>query len=392
MDVTAAPATIPARRLVQLDAALAVLLLLATLRTINRHSSAPIGVGWDVVRCTAAGAACGALLFRRRYPAVVLAIVVPATAILVALGDHGAGQAAIGFAVYSSAVRSPRRLRLELIAGIVGALAVAALLAPHGVSWAAVVAGPVVVTVGWLAGENVRAQREVTREAAERAVARERERDAQAREAATQERVQIARELHDVVAHSMSLIAVRAGAARLVLDTDRDEVRDALSIIETASRQALREMRQIVGVLREPGDSTGPLEPAPGLGDLPDLLDRVAHTGTHVDLHVDGRARVLPPGVDLSAYRIVQEAITNVVRHAGPTRAHVALQYHPDEIEIDVTDEGGNGPPGDASASGHGLIGMHERVALFGGFLTFGPAGRGFRVHARLPTDHDAAR
>jgi signal transduction histidine kinase len=380
---------IPEHRWIEFDVVLAAVLFLASLRTILRQTSDPIGTSWDVVRMVAAGIACGALPFRRRHPTFMLAVVAAAVAVLVLLGEHGAAEAAIGFAIYSLAATSTQRVSPTLVGGLVGLVLLAALVAPNGVSLPAVIAGPAIVLVGWLAGENVRTQRAHERDAAERALEREREREARARQAATQERVLIARELHDVVAHSMSLIAVWAGAARLVSDTDPDETRDALAIIETTSREALREMRRLVGVLREPGESAGHLEPAPGLRDVAELVSRVEQTGTHVDLHIEGDQRPQAPGVDVSAFRIVQEAITNVVRHAGPTSAHVWLRYRPDELEIEVTDDGGtiahlDSPP----RAGHGLIGMRERVALYGGELTAGPFGNGFRVYARLPT-HD---
>jgi signal transduction histidine kinase len=197
--------------------------------------------------------------------------------------------------------------------------------------------------------------------------------------------------LHDVVAHSMSLIAVRAGAARLVIGSNPQEARDALAIIETTSRDALREMRRLVGVLREPGESAGHLQPAPGLRDVPELVRRVEQTGTAVDLHIEGEQRSLPAGVELSAYRIVQEAITNVVRHAGSANAHVWLRYLPNELEIQVTNDGGAAPDDSPVPAGHGLIGMRERVALYGGTLTAGPSGSGFQVCARLPTHDDSA-
>ncbi|HEY1738038.1 MAG TPA: sensor histidine kinase [Acidimicrobiia bacterium] len=395
MDVLGhAPVTgsrIPERRWIEFDVALAAVLYLASLRTIVRQTGDPTGASWDVVRVVAAAIACGALPFRRRHPAAVLAVVAAAVAVLVVLGQHGAGEAAIGLAVYSWAAMSPRRVPPMVVGSLVGLVLLGALVAPNGVSLAAVIAGPAIVLVGWLAGENVRTQRVHDRDADERAAERERGREERARQAATEERVLIARELHDVVAHSMSLIAVRAGAARLVIDKDPDEARDALAIIETASREALREMRRLVGGLREPDDSAGRLRPAPGLSDVGELVRRVEQTGTHVDLHIEGDPRPVPPGVDLSAYRIVQEAITNVVRHAGPTSAQVSLRYLPDALEIEVTDDGGTTHLDARPGAGHGLIGMRERVALYGGDLTAGPYGNGFRVGARLPTDDDGA-
>jgi signal transduction histidine kinase len=374
-----------------LDVVLAVVLFLATRRTIGRHNSDPNGASWDAVRYVAAALACGALSFRRSHPAVVLAVVAAGVAALLALGEHGAGLSAVAFAIYSTAAHSSRRLSPAVVGGILAALLLSAVVAPNGVSWPAIIVGPGTVLLGWLAGENVRSQRAYTRDAAERAAERERTHDAQLREAATRERVVIARELHDVVAHSMSLIAVRAGAARLVIDSDTEEVREALAIIETTSRQSLREMRRLVGVLREPDGPDPQLEPAPGLRDISELIGRVEQTGTPVELHVEGTQRSLPPGVDLSAYRIVQEALTNIVRHAGRANARLWLRYEPNELEIEVIDDGANAPGNAAPGTGHGLIGMRERVALYGGHFAAGPTGHGFRVCARLRTDEEPA-
>jgi signal transduction histidine kinase len=388
----APPATrISERTWFSLDVLLAVVLFLATRRTIGRHNSDPGGASWDAVRYVAAGLACGALSFRRSHPALVLAVVAAGVAGLLVLGEHGAGLSAVAFAIYSAAAHASRRLSPGLVGGVLAGLVLSAVVAPNGVSWPAIIVGPGTVLVGWLAGENVRTQRAYTRDAAERVAERERTHEAQVREAATRERVVIARELHDVVAHAMSLIAVRAGAARLVVDSDTDEVREALTIIETTSRQSLREMRRLVGVLREPDGPDPQLEPAPGLGEIPELIGRVEQTGTHVELHVEGTQRPLPPGVDLSAYRIVQEALTNIVRHAGPTRARLWLRYVPDELEIEVVDDGANSQANPSPRTGHGLIGMRERVALYGGHLVAGPTGRGYRVCARLRTDEESA-
>jgi signal transduction histidine kinase len=199
-----------------------------------------------------------------------------------------------------------------------------------------------------------------------------------------EERLQIARELHDVVAHSMSMVAVQAGVGRYVIERDPAEAASALAAIETTSRTALREMRQLLGILRdgEPGEMLA----APGLEDIPDLARRA---GLHVDVAVRGTPRRLPTGMDLAAFRIVQEALTNVVKHSGTDRGRVEVTYSADAVAVEVTDEGAGvapGSPGDVGR-GHGLTGMRERVALYGGEFSAGPLpGRGYRVSARLPT------
>ncbi|MEP7025759.1 MAG: sensor histidine kinase, partial [Actinomycetota bacterium] len=227
--------------------------------------------------------------------------------------------------------------------------------------------------------------------AAEQAAAAEAAQAEQVRQALADERAQIARELHDIVAHAMSVIAVRSGVARMVIDTQPEQAREALAIIETTTRRSLQEMRLLVGVLRGAGEHPAELSPVPGLGDLGPLITDAALAGVTAEVSTDGPARVLPPAVGLSAYRIVQEALTNVVRHAGPGRAWVRISYRPDEVIIEVADEGPGGPAPEATArvgSGHGLIGMRERAALFGGELTAGPraAGTGFGIRASLRT------
>jgi signal transduction histidine kinase len=187
----------------------------------------------------------------------------------------------------------------------------------------------------------------------------------------------------------MSVIAVRSGVARMVIDTDPSQAREALTIIETTTRRSLREMRLLVSMLRDAEDHDAELSPVPGLGDLDRLVAETAAAGVAVDVEIDGTVRALSPAADLSAYRIVQEALTNVVRHAGPTHARVQISYLSGEVSIEVTDDGPRGqapPPVSRAGSGHGLIGMRERAALFGGQLAAGPDAAGFRVKAIIPT------
>jgi signal transduction histidine kinase len=243
------------------------------------------------------------------------------------------------------------------------------------------------VLLAWLAGENTRSRRVYAAAVAQRAAERELEREERSRRAVAEERIVIARELHDIVAHAMSVITVRAGVARMVMSAQPEEAAEALGIIETTARRALQEMRLLVGVLRNVEGGDGDLGPAPGLGSIVDLIDQAGHAGVAVTVEIVGERRVVPGGADLSAYRIIQEALTNVVKHAGPTRARLRIEYRPDDIVIEVTDEGGPrwDPPQVDPTSGHGLIGMRERVALYGGALSAGPQGRGFAVRACLP-------
>jgi signal transduction histidine kinase len=223
----------------------------------------------------------------------------------------------------------------------------------------------------------------------DRATERERERADRALRAVADERLRIARDLHDIVAHAMSVVAIRSGVARVVLDTKPGEAREALEIIEATSKRALAEMRLLVGVLRQPEESAA-LGPAPGLADIPELIHQVSQAGVDVEIDVEGDTAALPAGVDLSAYRIIQEALTNVVRHAGPTTAHLVVRHRHDRLEIEVVDDGS--PAGrpqvvTPGVQGHGLVGMRERVGLFGGDLSAAPDGSGFRVFATLPFD-----
>ena len=230
----------------------------------------------------------------------------------------------------------------------------------------------------------------------ERAAGRDREREQEARRAGAEERIRIARELHDVVAHALSIIAVRSGVARQVADARPEEAQEALAVIDETSRLALHELRLLVGVLRDadPDADSSDRVPAPGRADLPDLVTHIAQAGVAVDVHVDGRPRHLGPSVELSAYRIVQEALTNVVRHAGPATAELTLRYCPSELVIEVIDDSRSWPdPGlpkpAANGAGHGIVGMRERVALYGGTLVAAPTTTGFRVLARIPTGDD---
>jgi signal transduction histidine kinase len=212
-----------------------------------------------------------------------------------------------------------------------------------------------------------------------------------ASQAVAEERLRIARELHDVVAHSMAVIAVQAGFGQYVIDSQPGQAREALSAIQGTSRDALDEMRRMLSVLRQ-GDAEGapaapeaPLRPADGLADLERLITRVGHAGVHVDLLITGQPVDVPASVGLSAFRIIQEALTNVVKHAATPDCQVRLDYREQELSLEIVDEGdGTAPPG--PGSGHGLIGMRERVLLCGGEFSAGPRpDRGFRVAATLP-------
>jgi signal transduction histidine kinase len=362
----------------------------------------PTGSGWTAVRYLAAVAGCAAIVFRWRFPVAALGVACGAAALFNALAGHfgdrdGSALACIPVAltVYAVVSVSARRAVPVIVGAAVAVVEAGAAMAAGGPDGAAVLSAPALAVVGWLAAENVRARRAYEQGLAERAAERARE---QARHASAEERVRIARELHDIVAHAMSIIAVRSGVARMVLDVRPGEARDALEIIEGTSRQALREMRVLVGVLRDAdADNThGDRSPAPGLASLPRLIADIGQAGVPVAVRVEGQARTLSPGVDLSAYRIIQEALTNVVRHAAPATAELILRYCPDEVAIEVTDNGRTQPENSSPAStgeepGHGIAGMRERAAVYGGRLVAEPTASGFRVLARIPTERAAS-
>lgn len=207
------------------------------------------------------------------------------------------------------------------------------------------------------------------------------ERD-RSRLAVVEERMRIARELHDVISHGMSVITVQAGFGRLVGEEKPEQARTALGAIEDTGRQVLGEMRRMLGVLRADGDEP-PTAPAPGLADVDQLIARTGRAEVRVNLTVRGRARDLPPGIDSAGYRIIQEALTNVVRHARTDACRVRIEYGSEAVTLEITDDGDGGPPG---CPGLGLTGMRERAEMYGGRLEAGPLpGRGFRVAAWLP-------
>jgi signal transduction histidine kinase len=211
----------------------------------------------------------------------------------------------------------------------------------------------------------------------------EADRAAAARRAVAEERQRIARELHDVVAHSVSVMTVQAGAVRRLLRPEQERERLALEAIETTGREALTEMRRLVGLLRDQG-STPDFAPQPSMRTVDVLVGTVREAGLPVELEVEGEPRELPPGVDLSAYRVIQEALTNALKYAGPAKAWVTVRWKEGELEVEVANDGRSEPVGDGG--GHGLAGLRERVSLVGGSIESGPrAGGGFVVKAHLP-------
>lgn len=317
------------------------------------------------------------LAARRRMPVATVVAVMASTVLLSVLydGTHEPQSTFIAMllAVFSAGAHAERR---PALAGLAVAVVALAIDEPGDV----IVMAPI-FTLAWFAGRLVRAREDDAETLRQLAAALERERVEEARVAVAEERARIARDLHDVIAHAMSSIVLEAGAERIHLDAGQGATRNTLASIERTGREAMVEMRRLVGVLRD--DDEAPLAPRPGIAQLDVLAQHVGRSGVAVDTRVNGSPVELPPSLDISAYRIVQEALTNVMKHAGPARAEVVLTYHARSLEIEVTDNGCGGTP---NGTGHGLSGLRERAALFGGELHAGArTGGGFAVHASLP-------
>jgi signal transduction histidine kinase len=248
---------------------------------------------------------------------------------------------------------------------------------------------PIDFAVAWVAGFALRERSEQAEAAEVRATVAERERDAAARIAVAEERARIARELHDIVAHAVSVMVLQVGAVRHKLPDSLAEDRDALTGVERAGRTALAEMRRLLAAMRDDGDEAE-LVPQPGLDGLESLREEIGRAGLPVELHVDGEPFALPRGIDLSAYRIVQEGLTNALRHARATKADVTVRYRPDEVQLEVRDNGVGSSTSDGL--GHGLVGIRERVKIYGGEMAAETEhGGGFVLSTRLPLSADRA-
>jgi signal transduction histidine kinase len=275
--------------------------------------------------------------------------------------------------------------RRQAAAGLLIALAAGALVAHNDPTQAFgdFLGVALLFSIVWLTAFAIGRKLEQAAAAERRADQLEREREQKAREAVSEERARIARELHDVVGHSVSVMTVQASAVRRRLKPDQDREREALEVVEQTGREALAEMRRLVGVLRRPEEAPA-LAPQPSLEHLDRLVAQARESGLPVGLSIEGEPTQLPPGVDLTAYRLVQEGLTNAIKHARATQADVLVRYGEGVVEILVTDNGSGG--GDGGGGGHGLVGMRERVAVYGGELDAGPRPEGgYTLHARLP-------
>ena len=345
------------------------------------------------------------LLVRRRWPVAVFVIITAATVAHVALASD-AINSTVGYLVALFTVGELRDRRTSGLVALVSAVIVGTLLTMRGTLPAALsglVQTELAILATWVLGTWARDRRRQVETAEDRAARLELEREQRDRQAVAEERERIARELHDVVTHHVSVIVIQAGAAERALDKRPVDARTAIKAIDATARQALADMRRMLGILGRaragggPEDGDADLAPMPGLDRLGELLEQVRSAGMPVQLSVTGERRALDPGIELSAYRIIQEALTNALRHAPGARTQVAVGYGATSLDIEVDDEGGTPDGGLGSAdsglggSGHGLIGMRERVAVFGGDFAAGPTERGFRVTARLPLGASSA-
>jgi signal transduction histidine kinase len=346
---------------------------------------APTSTLWFAMPATAAVVL--PLLARRRFPFAAPASVwilsaaisfVDGRLVVFTPGVYVAGMAA---AFLLGNLEDAMQARLGLVVAVGGAAIIIYNKPDHAPGDLVFV--PLLFAIAWLAGFALRERAAQAEAAEERAAAAEREREAAARVAVAEERARIARELHDIVAHAVSVMVLQVGAVRHKLPDALAEDADALRGVETTGRAALAEMRRLLGAMRRDGDSPE-LSPQPGLGRLDSLVDEVTRAGLPVRLHVEGEPFPLPRAIDLSAYRIVQEGLTNALKHAHASEADVTLRYAPEEVQIEVRDDGDGGPPSDGP--GHGLVGVRERVKIYGGEMSAGRAtGGGFVLSTRLP-------
>ena len=345
----------------------------------------------DVQRRAASAVAAAlfgaSLAVRRRYPLVPmlagLAVVLLDNTVLKGLAEAGIFLVGYIVALYSAGRYARGWVFVVCAAIVLGAIPEAAIEPGQPVGFTDIAFFTIFFGGPFVAGRIFRHRRERERVLVEHATTLELEQELRAEEAVAEERSRIARELHDVVAHAISVIVLQARGGRRMLEEHPDETRAALDAIEHAGEQALAEMRRLLGMLREAGEQVA-LVPQPSLRRLDELAAQVSSAGLPVEVTVEGSIVELPPGVDVSAYRIVQEALTNALKHAGPARAHVFVRYLPGDLELEVVDDGAGGVNG--GGSGHGLVGIRERVGVYGGKLESGSrAEGGYALRVRLP-------
>ncbi len=334
------------------------------------------------------------VVFRRAYPVAAFAAAIAVGALQVLINSKpNPTDLAIVILLYTLAAYTPRRISITGLAICLAGSAAAVLRwMPDRLSmWDSLLVGSIMFAgpslIAWVFGDSMRYRRAYYTNLEDRAARLEAERDAQAQIAAAAERARIARELHDVVAHNVSVMVVQADGASYALGSDPARARQALAAISATGRQALAEMRRMLGVLRRDEDGTEPgRAPLPGIGQLGELLEQTRATGLAVSFTVEGVPQPLPDGAALAAYRIVQESLTNTRKHGGPrATAEVTLRYLEDALLLRITDDG-RGAAAASDGAGHGLTGMRERVAVYGGWVQAGPCpSGGYHVAALLP-------
>lgn len=367
------------------DVALAIGLLALAVAFDLPHDRRPLAVA--VVLTVFATVPVAA---RRRFPAAMLAGLGAATAAHILI-EHSSvvGCAGVLIAVFSLANQRSRHLSLSLSAAVLGLLTAAFAAVPPPAATAAqwqLVITALATATAWAIGDNLRTRRAYLEAVKDRAARQAAERLEETRRAVAEERSCIARELHDVVAHHVSVMTLQAGAAAALLGDPEHPASQSVAVIEATGASALTELRRLLGVLRAPDDAA-PFTPQPGLAAIDGLIQTASHAGVPTRMRFQRTRRPLPDGAEVSAYRIVQEALTNVFRHAGPSSADICVTFSDSALELEVTDTG-CGPPQDHQRAdpGHGLAGMRERVELFGGDLHAGPGLRGgYTIRARLP-------
>jgi signal transduction histidine kinase len=377
-----------------LDAALAAGVLLCMMAGSFVDPNGPHGIAWgvrtpDPLALVLMTLGALALVFRRRAPRTVLALTGTVSVVESVMDDPRAPVAMSAvIALFTVAASTDRlttwRLGLLTMTVLTGTAMLAGPLPWYAQENLAIFAW---TGIGATAGDAVRSRRAVVQAIRERAERAERTREEEARRRVAEERLRIARDLHDVVAHHIALVNVQAGVAAHVMDKRPDQAKEALAHVREASRSALNELRATVGLLRQSGDPEAPTEPAPGLDRLDELAGTFRSAGLPVEIARADQGTTLPAAVGLAAYRVIQEALTNVQKHAGAdAKAEVSVVRVGPNIEITVLDNGSGEDGEPVSGGGHGLLGMRERVTALRGTLTTGPRyGGGFRVHAILP-------
>ncbi len=387
---------VTARQWVAVDVVIAAVFLVgSTVPLLVEHHVPGAAPDWVILPIYMVASV--SVAFRRRWPEVALICVCVALTATTLLGNTSAPAPVLALPLYSVTVKYSRQQSLLVLAIVEVFLVGAVLLAwlfrsiRGDVTFDIILAGAT-----WFVGDSVRTRRAYQAGLVEQEKERQRQELDRAQRAVAEERIEIARELHDVIAHSLSVIAIQSGVGRHVIEAQPGEAKAALSAIEETSRSALHELRRVLGVLRRSNGDTRELAPAPTLADLQDLVDRVRGAGVPIELTCRGNASSLPQGLELSVYRIVQEALTNVVKHAQSATTRISIDRQHDTLEVTVTNRAPSngasraGHLGEEHArerrDGHGIIGMEERAAAFGGSLTASPLpDGGFEVHVLLP-------